>query len=409
MNPSQHVIATDGDGMIARRRTAVIFVSSETQHQAEVLIQRFLAASSDVAAMASVVAAAQDVPPGVPGPDVAILRWTAESGHLLVQGDVRVSTDDPTLPFMNGAGLAGWIERSLFTLPVTVTAGSGAPGAAVSPGAASTGGGFTATVAADSTGVHDAVVAPTVSRQQTFQPASSPAAATPAPAMPVAPPPTLAADTGSLIPPPPPSVQDAGYAALWDDPRRGGVTASPSGSAAPHFRSTFSHQPGNGTVPQTGPLMGRECMNQHPNPPEAASCRECGATLNPAAGELIEFPATAIGALVMDDGRSIPLSRSVLVGRKPNADSRSRWTNFTLVVIDDTKVSRNHLEVLVSGWDVQVVDCGSRNGTSLQFPGQPDRESLTPGVPVFIPVGATVRFGGRSLTFAGAGAAGGTA
>lgn len=395
MNPSQQVAVTDGDGMVARRPASVLFVSSETQHQADLLVQEFLTAPSDITAMAAVLAAAHEVPPGVPEPEIAILRWTAESGHLLVRGDVRVTTDDPTLPFMNGAGLAGWIERSLFSLPVTVAAGSGAPNATAAVGGSVTGGGFTATIVADTTGAHDVVRNATVARAPVFPPDLVP---------PRGGPPRAPGNEGvgveSLIPPPP-AVEPA-YSALWDDPKRAGSAPTNAGAASPRLRSTFSHQPGVGAHRHTGPLRGRECMNHHPNPPEAASCRECGATLNPASGSLVEFPRSAIGSMKMGDGRTIALDRSVLVGRKPNADERSRWSDFTLVVSDDTKVSRNHLEVLVSGWDVQVVDCGSRNGTSVQFPGQPERESLTPGVPVFITVGASVRFGGQSFTFVAA-------
>ena len=101
-------------------------------------------------------------------------------------------------------------------------------------------------------------------------------------------------------------------------------------------------------------------------------------------------PATA-GRLVWDSGRVIEVDGPILIGRNPPDG----------VIIDgvealpfrvpdpDAVLSRQHLEVRVSGTEVFLVDKKSRNFTTIVRPGEP-AERLLPGVPTLIPPGTVV-------------------
>ncbi len=60
---------------------------------------------------------------------------------------------------------------------------------------------------------------------------------------------------------------------------------------------------------------------------------------------------------------------------------------------------RRHLRVALVGWDVQVMDLGSANGTSVGLPGDPQAQQLAPNQPVLIRPGAQVTMGRRWLRY----------
>ena len=56
--------------------------------------------------------------------------------------------------------------------------------------------------------------------------------------------------------------------------------------------------------------------------------------------------------------------------------------------------------VALDGWDVNLVDLGSVNGTQIQPPGDPNFYDIPPNEPVTIAPGTTVRVGvSRTLRF----------
>jgi len=82
------------------------------------------------------------------------------------------------------------------------------------------------------------------------------------------------------------------------------------------------------------------------------------------------------------DKRAIPLMAGEnIIGREATAQ----------VVLDSTRVSRQHASITVSGSMVRLEDLGSRNGTSLN--GEP----VT--APVALTDGANIAVGGIALTF----------
>ena len=49
------------------------------------------------------------------------------------------------------------------------------------------------------------------------------------------------------------------------------------------------------------------------------------------------------------------------------------------------------------GWDIQVIDLGSANGTYAQYPDDPQLHRLEPHHPVVVKVGTHVTMGRRSF------------
>lgn len=75
------------------------------------------------------------------------------------------------------------------------------------------------------------------------------------------------------------------------------------------------------------------------------------------AGEVREGPIAAqAGSLVLPDGQRIPVDEDpLIIGRLPGCS----------LVVDDSSVSRRHLEVTRDGQAVVVTDLGSTNGTQV--------------------------------------------
>lgn len=104
-----------------------------------------------------------------------------------------------------------------------------------------------------------------------------------------------------------------------------------------------------------------------------------------------------IGELIFDDGQKHVLSGDVVLGRNPIEKAEGAKAHPLIVAGD--RVSRAHLRVCVTGHQVWVEDCGSRNGSVLV--GSPDDEpfKLLPNSPQEIESGAVLYLGSRSFTF----------
>lgn len=139
------------------------------------------------------------------------------------------------------------------------------------------------------------------------------------------------------------------------------------------------------------------CAEGHASPPTAAVCDVCGAFLPPSSTTVQTVERPALGSLRLDDGQSIELVHPVLFGRNPQRDTNADHAHHQLVKVGGDKVSRVHVEVRLTGWDVLVADCGSTNGTFvLPHPGgqllRLEAERLQRIEP-----GAEVYFGSRSF------------
>ncbi len=108
-----------------------------------------------------------------------------------------------------------------------------------------------------------------------------------------------------------------------------------------------------------------------------------------------------LGRIVFDDGATFTVDAPYLVGRMPESDPRARSGELRPMVVDDDTgaVSRVHAEILIKGWDVVLVDSGSRNGTFVAGPDESGWTPLRPGSTSRLVPGTRVRMGGRTFVF----------
>ena len=100
-------------------------------------------------------------------------------------------------------------------------------------------------------------------------------------------------------------------------------------------------------------------------------------------------PDTALAVLRASNGQTVEVVGSVLVGRAPARD-RARTPDAALLTVTSPShdISRTHLEVSASGWDVVVTDLHSTNGTYVD--GDPVTRALPVGPGTAIRIGKTV-------------------
>ncbi|WP_188194032.1 FHA domain-containing protein [Nonomuraea sp. SYSU D8015] len=158
-------------------------------------------------------------------------------------------------------------------------------------------------------------------------------------------------------------------------------------------------QPDHGDRPL---VYGVDCKNDHFNDPRVPYCAVCGIALVQRTLVPYKGPRPSLGVLILDDGTALPLETDYLLGRDPErapevAGGSARPAKVTS---PDGSVSRRHLRVALDGWDVNLVDLGSVNGTQIQPPGDPNFYDIPPNEPVTIAPGTTVRVGvSRTLRF----------
>jgi hypothetical protein len=144
---------------------------------------------------------------------------------------------------------------------------------------------------------------------------------------------------------------------------------------------------------------GAMCARMHFNAPNATFCRECGISMREAAGHMRRQPRPSLGVLLVDDGRGYPLDRDYVIGREPLLDGDVAAGRATPLPMSDpeSSVSRLHLRVCLVGWQVEVRDLGSSNGSVLYRAAGPRR--LSPADAVVLDPGARVGVGQRTVQF----------
>ncbi|GAA3817558.1 hypothetical protein GCM10022226_42690 [Sphaerisporangium flaviroseum] len=241
----------------------------------------------------------------------------------------------------------------------------------------------------------------------------SPAEAPPHPGTP--PPPVPAAPPGEAHPPGRRDLEPS--PALTTDPEMAssGANGSPGGASpqegSPDFEAFLlvngpesetagsmlePTEVGQAPEPLSRPMVyGVDCKNDHFNDPRVPYCAVCGIalvqrTLVPYKGE-----RPPLGVLLLDDGLTLRLDSDYLLGRDPERapEVTSGEARPARVTSPDGSVSRRHLRVKLDGWDVNLIDLGSVNGTQVQPPGDPNFYDIPPNEPVPILPGTTVRVG----------------
>ncbi|MBW4720617.1 FHA domain-containing protein [Saccharothrix obliqua] len=133
------------------------------------------------------------------------------------------------------------------------------------------------------------------------------------------------------------------------------------------------------------------CPARHLNPEHAIACRVCGQALPPQ--EAFVVPRPPLGVLRLSTGELITLDRNVVLGRDPRVTDRGADAPHGIRLANQgNDISRNHVEVRLDGWDVLVVDLGSKNGTTVIAPGWSPQE-LAKLIPAILTPGSRVVLG----------------
>lgn len=172
--------------------------------------------------------------------------------------------------------------------------------------------------------------------------------------------------------------------------------AQPSqAQVGPHTMTDAEEEDDDPAQAQGAPeVLGIYCKNEHFNHPEARFCAVCGISMV----QLTHVPKPGkrppLGVLVLDDGQTFRLDTTYIIGREPERNQDVLRGHATPVLINDPDalVSRSHTMVTLDGWNVQVVDLESANGTHILAPGatgwlrlQPNqRQTIVPGTRIAI-------------------------
>lgn len=140
--------------------------------------------------------------------------------------------------------------------------------------------------------------------------------------------------------------------------------------------------------PDAGAVRAVRCPGGHLSADTASACRVCATPIPPQ--QAMTVPRPVLGVLRLSTGDEIALDRGVLLGRAPTApvDGRQR-THLVRLTSEDKQISRNHVEIRLDGWEVLVVDLGTKNGTELHHPDGL-REQLDAHTPTVLLPGARV-------------------
>lgn len=148
-------------------------------------------------------------------------------------------------------------------------------------------------------------------------------------------------------------------------------------------------------------IEGVLCPAGHLNEPGAGTCAPCGAPMG-AASPRVTQPRPPLGVLVTDEGAVYTVTTDYVIGRDPeHAPDVVAGRARALVLRDaENSTSRVHARLTVSGWEVQVTDSGSANGTFVSSGGPAGPWNAVyrePGTP--LRPGDRVRLGKRQLLF----------
>lgn len=145
---------------------------------------------------------------------------------------------------------------------------------------------------------------------------------------------------------------------------------------------------------------GIECSEGHFNHPHALTCSVCGQSLLDSARHTVQGPRQRLGTLTVDDGTSYDLVRNYVIGREPEQDPAVQAQQAAPVRLEDPEhlISRVHADVRLVGWDVQVVDRGSANGTFVLPPEASEWQRLG-DEPRTISPGTRVAVGRKVITY----------
>ncbi|HEX4830896.1 MAG TPA: FHA domain-containing protein, partial [Trebonia sp.] len=142
------------------------------------------------------------------------------------------------------------------------------------------------------------------------------------------------------------------------------------------------------------------CARNHFNDPSVQYCRQCGIAMVQQTARYQRGPRPPLGVLLLDDGTGFTLDKDYVVGREPVLDGDVAAGRARPMRIPDPggTVSRLHLRISLIGWQVEVRDLNSANGSVLHLPNGSEQR-LMPGDTQVIEPGTKIVIGHRNLQY----------
>ena len=173
------------------------------------------------------------------------------------------------------------------------------------------------------------------------------------------------------------------------------VSAGVIGIARPHTpdsRAEISVAPAAAPAAPVPVEAGKPVMGGYRPAGENPAAQEAAPQPAPAAQEAPAAPQPVVFGLRLDTGESIPVAAPVLLGRNP--DAAGHPGAHTVALEDESKsLSKTHLLVRPVEGGLEIMDCGSTNGSGLVRGGT--EYEVVAGAPVVTIEGDTVRLGDR--------------
>lgn len=163
----------------------------------------------------------------------------------------------------------------------------------------------------------------------------------------------------------------------------------PAQSAAPAQASSHASP----ARPQGAPLAPPTRQRPVAAPPQGAPrSAPRPAAAKPAAGPSTNGPHTG---LLLDTGQSIPVDRTIVLGRAPSPVSPG---DVPIPVDDQTRsLSRTHVRITPTASGISIVDMNSANGTRARTPNG-RTHTLVPGQPLELPLNSQLLLGERLIS-----------
>lgn len=177
---------------------------------------------------------------------------------------------------------------------------------------------------------------------------------------------------------------------------------SPPGSPTPPTSGQPPARPDAGTLAPARPqLRGVLCPAGHLTRTGDSACRTCGIATDPDA-ETVMGDRPVLGVLTFDDGAVLPVDRPAAIGSDIPSGYEIDGSPATAVRLDDGSggVSAVQVEIRTVGWDVELHDMNSENGTyTILLEHRQTRTRLRAGQSVLLQQNMMVEVGGRRFTY----------
>ena len=165
------------------------------------------------------------------------------------------------------------------------------------------------------------------------------------------------------------------------------VPAQPAAPAAPTQASPYTAP----ARPQGAPLAPPTRQRPVAAPPQGAP----RSAPRPAAAKPAASANGAHTGLLLDTGQSIPVDRTIVLGRAPSPVSPG---DVPIPVDDQTRsLSRTHVRITPTASGISIVDMNSANGTRARTPNG-RTHTLVPGQPLELPLNSQLLLGERLIS-----------